>query len=160
MTERRMSAADSENHDQTSVVASITGSAAGVCLRLFRGLQLWVKRESGEQSATGLAHYATGWDLQLSAGRHDQPEAGLYLERNANSALEWEQQFVDQDRQLWQRSTAALDGLSANRGAVVDRGGKHERVVGDAVFGLESNRRMWCSAGFGASIALHSRHPS
>ncbi len=56
------------HHDQTSVVASITGSAAGVCLRLFRGLQLRIKRESGQESATGLAHSAASWDLQLSAG--------------------------------------------------------------------------------------------
>ncbi len=41
-----------------------------------------------------------------------------------------------QDRQLWEWPAAALDGIFADRSAVVDAGGRHERLVGErSVFG-------------------------
>ncbi len=62
-----------------------------MCLRLFRGLQLWVEWKSGDESAAGVADAAEGWDLGVSTGRHDQLAAGLHVERDADSAIEREQ---------------------------------------------------------------------
>ena len=68
-----------------------------MCLGLLRRLQLWIEWKSGDEPAAGVAHAAAGWDLQVSAGRHDQPETGLHVERNADSAIEREQWILDQD---------------------------------------------------------------
>ena len=59
-----------------------------MCLGLLRGLQWWVEWQSGDDACAGLADGFAGWDFYVLAGRHDQPEEGLHVERNVDAAIE------------------------------------------------------------------------
>jgi hypothetical protein len=80
-----------------------------------------------------MANFARGWNFEFPAWRYDQPPSGLHVERDVNSTVKRKQQFVDQNRQLWQWTAATLDWLFANRCAVVDTDWNQQYMGSDLV---------------------------